>query len=188
MPSFANIKKLISDGGYAADVPLGYLKQWMEHEREEIDLDPDFQRGHVWTKARQIRYMEFIIRGGQSSRSLYWNHPFYTRRKAAECNLPGKLLLVDGKQRLNACIEFLNNQVSVFGHYLREYDDAWRVLSASGPALRMHINQLQTRADVLQWYLDLNDGGTIHTTEEINRIRELLLSEPTTPPLPLIQE
>ncbi len=39
------------------------------------------------------------------------------------------------------------------------------------------VNDLQTRAEVLQWYLDLNEGGVVHTSEELNRVRAMLAKE-----------
>ncbi len=36
------------------------------------------------------------------------------------------------------------------------------------------VNDLLTREEVLQWYIDLNTGGTDHTDEEINRVKEML--------------
>jgi hypothetical protein len=39
------------------------------------------------------------------------------------------------------------------------------------------VNELKTRREVLQWYLDLNAGGVVHTTKEIERVRELLAKE-----------
>ena len=39
------------------------------------------------------------------------------------------------------------------------------------------INDLATRKEVLQWYLDLNEGGVMHTEEEINKVRIMLNDE-----------
>jgi hypothetical protein len=33
---------------------------------------------------------------------------------------------------------------------------------------------LKTKQEVLQWYIELNEGGTPHTEEEINRVKELI--------------
>jgi len=43
--------------------------------------------------------------------------------------------------------------------------------------MRININDLPTRKDVLQWYLQMNTGGTVHTEEEINRVKMLLEKE-----------
>lgn len=174
MPTFAAIPKFMHGGSYTADVPLGYLEQWLGSQGQPVDTDPDFQRGHVWTIEQRSRYMEFLIRGGTTSRTLYWNHPTYVTASAPGCNLPETLVLVDGKQRLTSALMFLRNEVPVLGHFLREYTDPARVLGISGCRFTMQINNLATRADLLQWYIDLNDGGTVHAASEIARVRGLL--------------
>ena len=35
--------------------------------------------------------------------------------------------------------------------------------------MKININDLPTRKDVLQWYLEMNSAGTPHTKEEINK-------------------
>jgi len=114
MPKFSDIPQFLS-GHYGVDVPLGHLKSWLESQDGELDLHPDFQRGHVWTPKQQSAYMEFLVRGGKSSRILYWNHPAYTGRSTDHCMIPETLVLVDGKQRLTACLLFLDDKVPVFG-------------------------------------------------------------------------
>ena len=34
-----------------------------------IDLDPDFQRPHVWTDAQQEAFIEHVLRGGRNAGS-----------------------------------------------------------------------------------------------------------------------
>lgn len=40
--------------------------------------------------------------------------------------------------------------------------------------MRFHINDLATRAECLQWYLDLNTGGTVHSATELDMVAELM--------------
>lgn len=179
MALFSDIKKLIHGGSYTVDVPLSILNDWIDSRSSDCaaDLDPDFQRGHVWTDEQHSRYVEFLLRGGQSQITLYWNHPFYTGSKTAASDLDDRLVLVDGKQRLTACLKFMRNEIPAFGHYLDDYsdpNDRRGALGMCGARLRMNVNNLQTRRDLLQWYLDLNDGGIAHSKEEIDRVRGLL--------------
>ena len=41
-------------------------------------------------------------------------------------------------------------------------------------SMAIHINDLQSEKDVLQWYLEMNSGGTPHTQEELDRVKLLL--------------
>ncbi len=179
---FSDVPKFTHGGSYAVDVGLSLLEGWLERQSSDflVDLDPDFQRGHVWTEEQHIRYVEFLLRGGQSQLTLYWNHPAYMSDKSAGSDLDEQMVLVDGKQRLTACLKFMRNEIPVFGHYLREYsdpNDLRGALGMSGARLRMNVNNLQTRREMLQWYLDLNDGGVVHTKDEIARVRGLLDEE-----------
>lgn len=36
------------------------------------------------------------------------------------------------------------------------------------------INDLQTEEEVLNWYLEMNSGGTVHTKEELDKVKHLL--------------
>ena len=47
-----------------------------------------------------------------------------------------------------------------------------RYLNAN--TLIIHVNNLKTKKEVLQWYIDMNAGGTPHTTKEIERVKKLI--------------
>lgn len=134
----------------------------------QLDLNPDFQRAHVWTDAQKTAYVEYMLRGGLSGRDLYFNCVGWNKR------YEGPFVIVDGKQRLNAATEFLQGRVRAFGRFLDEYAD--RLLHFE-PAFTFHINDLGTRAEVLTWYLEMNTGGTVHTQAELDKVRAMLAIE-----------
>ena len=43
--------------------------------------------------------------------------------------------------------------------------------------MRLNINGLKSKKDVLKWYLQINDGGIPHTKEEIERVKKLYEKE-----------
>jgi hypothetical protein len=171
---FEDIPQFTCDGNYVVNVSWRYLEEQLNHYKKEfnLQLDPDFQRPHVWTLKKQERYIEFILRGGKSSRDIYFNQPYWMRWKRDD-DLKNPLVLVDGKQRLNAAKLFLNNKIKAFGCYYKEFEDSLH------PTVDFifHVNSLPTRKEVLQWYLDLNSGGVVHTEEELNHVRKLLSKE-----------
>lgn len=143
------------------NVDWSFLEQQLEHwSRYGLDLDPDFQRGHVWTPQQQVAYVEYQLRGGQSGKDIYFNQ--------ARWNTP--IQLVDGKQRLAAVRRFLNDEITAFGLKRSEYEDdvSWE------HGFIFYLNDLKSRQDVLQWYLDMNTGGTQHSDDEIASVRLLL--------------
>lgn len=45
---FKEIPQFTRDGSYAIDCSLPFLKDWVADEQNEgLELNPDFQRGHV---------------------------------------------------------------------------------------------------------------------------------------------
>lgn len=40
--------------------------------------------------------------------------------------------------------------------------------------IKFNINNLQTRKDIIKWYIDYNSAGTYHSKEEIERVKKLL--------------
>lgn len=167
MPRFRDIPQM-STANYSANCPWHGLAEKLGgtwgNINGEIILDPDYQRGHVWTKRQQREYLEYCLRGGISGRDIYWNCPGWMS------DFRGPMELVDGKQRITAVLQFLDNKVKVFGHNYREFTDH---LDFVRHQFLFHVNDLKTQAEVIQWYLDLN-SGTPHTRADIRKAEELL--------------
>ena len=85
-------------------------------------------------------------------------------------NFEGPMYLVDGLQRVTAVMSFLQNKIKAFGKYRREFegcipDHAYFIV---------HINAMCDKNEILEWYLELNEGGVVHTKEELNKVRKLI--------------
>lgn len=164
----SEIKTLKDFGKYHFDLELKSLPRWIEeHQREYgLQLRPDFQRGDRWSLAQQIAFVEFLLKGGKTQPILL-NHPLWTK------GLDAPFVCVDGLQRLTALLKFLEGKLPVFGgHYAADIEDLNNVLRQCH--LRIYINELKTEAEVLEWYLELNSGGTPHTAEELDKVRVML--------------
>ena len=168
---FTEIPKFTRTATYHVDILLEDLQEWSEKkEKLNLQLNPDFQRGHVWVKAQQIEYVEYLLQGGSSGREIYLNHPGGMNAGI------GDFVCVDGLQRITACLAFLNDEIPACGLLCSEFEDDVRMADVS---LSVNINDLQTRKEVLTWYIEMNSGGTIHTELEINKVKSLLSNEST---------
>lgn len=180
MPRFEDIKPFTRSANYRVNVPWSYLEEWIASQNDSplcvVNLDPDFQRAHVWDEKKQIAYVEYRLRGGVSGGDVYWNHPTWQTFNKPKTPFDAELVLVDGKQRLEAVRKFLRDELKAFGFTRKQYTDKLRALG--GADFVMHVNDLRTRAEVLQWYIDLNAGGVAHTDEEISKVKALLDLEP----------
>ena len=169
MARFKNIKQ-ISKAHYRADIPWDgledNLRRWAKYGNNDLEamMNPDFQRGHVWTREQQIGFVEFMLRGGESGQNIYWNCPGWMG------DFRGPMQLVDGLQRITAILAFLHNEIPAFGHLLNEYEEDWFL---RGLYLTFQVGNLPTKAEVPQWYLDLN-SGVAHTDQELTRVRQML--------------
>lgn len=164
---FRDIPKLTDSGSYSVHIPWGDLLWRLEKDKEELglEIDPYFQRPHVWDEKRQIAYIEYCLQGGKSGLDVYFNC------KGWMGDFDGPYQLVDGKQRLHDVTRFMQNEVPAFGTFYKDFED--RLLN-TGCYFNFHINDLDTQQKVLTWYIEMNQGHVAHTKDELNRIRKLL--------------
>lgn len=171
---FREIKMLMRDGDYEVDVDLSMLEDTIKgyEKTYSLELNPDFQRGHVWNESQQISYVEFFLRGGKTGRKIYFNCPSWIVGNADYEELP--MQCVDGLQRITALRRFVNNEIPAFGCLFKDFEDSPR---RSQSVFQININSLGTRLEVLEWYLQMNEGGIAHSKEEIDRVKSLIEDE-----------
>jgi hypothetical protein len=128
----------------------GYIRKY------DLTLDPEYQRGYVWTVEQQSKFLEYLFQGGVSGREIYFNCPgFMGDSKQME--------VVDGKQRLKAVIDFLDDKVRVFGALFSEFEDEIPYYIE----LYFNVHKLRTQLEVVDWYLSMNRGGSVHTEDDL---------------------
>ena len=146
---------LANKANYHINVGLRYFNQTIQEyiDDQGLILNPDFQRGYIWTEEQQIAYIEYILRGGSSGKDLYFNKPSWHTKAQTKYD---DFVCVDGLQRITL---------------LNEFEDQPKFID---PRMHIHINDLQLESDVLRWYIEMNSGGTPHTKEEIVRVKKML--------------
>ena len=168
---FEDIPKFTRDGSWQADFDFKYLLEFIDEHIKNygLQLNPKFQRGHVWTEEQQIKWLEFFLRGGRTSRIIYLNKPDWQGR--VPDGAYNDFVCVDGLQRLTAIRRFMNGEIPVFGSYINEFEDKMSLISDS---IKVNINNLKSEKEVLQWYVDMNAGGTPHTSDEIQKVKDMI--------------
>ena len=169
---FNEIPQFTRNGNWECDFDLVQLVNFIENEINEmgLDMNPDFQRGHVWTEQQQIAFIEFFLKGGKTGRVIYLNKPDWNLSVPKDDY--NDYVCVDGLQRYTAIKRFINNEIKVFGSYFKEYEDSLRI----NKTMRVNVNDLKSKKEVLQWYIEFNAGGTPHSKEEIDRVKTILNS------------
>lgn len=136
-------------------------------QKYNLQLNPDFQREHIWTQEQQEKYIEFILRGGKSGRDFYFN---WNKRN-------NEYICVDGLQRTMAFTRFVNGEIKVFDQFYNEFEFTKRESGWSPlPEFRVdvYISYLEDRKEILEWYIDMNSGGTPHTKNEIEKVKQMI--------------
>lgn len=168
--NFQDIPRFTRNPSYRPTVDWKFLpfqlERWMgERGGCKLDMNPEFQRAHVWTEAQQRAYVEYALKGGSSGREIYFNCVGWQN------SFKGPFVLVDGKQRLEAVLKFLRNELAVFdGNYFKDFTGHLPTTAA----FNFNVNDLPTMKEVLTWYLEMNTGGTPHTKEEIDKVKTML--------------
>lgn len=165
---------------YKVNVRLTGLERFLKEQDADLrqlggcmDLEPDFQRGHVWSQEQQRRYVEALLRGSTSG-ALLFNCPYWTSAGGNEDgDIPAYTMqCVDGLQRLTAVREYLAGRLTVFDG-LDAKAFAGSPFDSGRYTVEVCVYEFKTRASLLQFYLDLNSGGTVHSGEELERVRAL---------------
>lgn len=171
---FRDIPQFIDEGNYRVDVNFEHLDSWLQEFEEEqgLQLNPDFQRGHVWTEEQQVKFVEFILQGGKTGRDIYLNNPdWHNPNRETDYH---DFVCVDGLQRITAIRRFLRDEIKVFGHFYSEFEGRTDIIRHN---MVLHVNSLNTKKDVLTWYVQMNNGGTPHSEEEIKRVQKMIEGE-----------
>ena len=167
--NYKDIKQFTGYGYYKINVEWYGIKDQIEYYMfNGLDIDPDFQRGHVWSVDQQVEFVEHVLMGGPGGRDLFFNCPGFSNGDRDD------FVLVDGKQRITAMIDFLYGKIAAFGHMICDFEGR---KDFSRYWFNIHINELPTKADVLRWYIEMNSGGVVHSKEEIERVQKMLEEE-----------
>lgn len=146
------------------------IKDFEEDKHYNLQMNPAFQRGHIWTEEQQIAYIEYLLKGGKSGRAFYFNKPSWNNNSNI-INGYDEFVCVDGLQRTTAIQRFINNELPIFGTLYKDYEDHMREMSQT---IDVYINDLKSEKEVLEWYIQMNDGGTPHSKEEIERVKKMI--------------
>lgn len=142
-----------------------------------VEMCPDFQRGHVWTREQEVSFVENVLKRvvGRTALTVVFNCPMWQRFETSEeCDLENKIVCLDGLQRLTALINFNNKIVKPFGLTIDELKGTKLQVDNVASRVSVQMFDFQTRRELLQYYLDFNSGGTPHSMSEIMRVREML--------------
>lgn len=171
------VKKLgtcISKAHYDLKYIKDTLADW-ETRYDVVELNPDFQRGHVWTEDQQINFIESLLRNsvGESALTIHFNNPYYKGHKPKNIDLPKGFQCIDGLQRLTAILKYLDGKLYPFGQDINFFNSQYEY-SSSYLHIYIAIYAYEKKKDLLEHYLAINNSGTVHSAEELNRVKGMI--------------
>lgn len=133
-------------------------------DKQEILMDPDFQRGFVWGTKQKKELIESILMGIKLP-SFYF----------AERNKDGKKIVVDGKQRLSTLFDFMNDKFPLSNlNIIKDAKGKFSDLEGSQQSkiedyqLEINVIKASTPERVMLDIFDrINRGGTTLNNQEM---------------------
>lgn len=146
-----------------------YLKQVAE---QEINFNPEYQRGLVWTISQKQEYIKALLLGNcKLSATFIYNEDIKQKKDIYE--------LLDGKQRLSTVLSFIKNEFNVNGFYYKDLSkvDIYRFLRTpyDYTLIRYYNNNKKYNIPIeqkIELFLQINDYGTKIPDQELNKIKE----------------
>ena len=143
-------------------------------EAYNCDCDADFQRGYVWTELQQRKFIGHLLEGGDVAPILVNTGPGGDWETA---------ILVDGKQRVTAALRWAAGEISALLYdgrtvWLKHLNEREHRRLTTVVGLEFGLVRW-TREEMLENYIRLNRGGTVHTDDEIKKVQRLLKRERT---------
>lgn len=163
---------------WQADYPLSHLDDGLARLAKDygpVNMEPDFQRGHVWTAEQQQKFCEAFVRKFIPIHLLtfQFNCPTWNTDYGAT-DLPREIQCIDGLQRLTALRKLMAGELKPFGVPVETFNGTSLQVTRIHRHVKIQMHAFRMKADLLQYYLDLNEGATPHTPQEIARVKAML--------------
>lgn len=176
---FSLIVDDIPNSNYAVDFQMHRLQPQFENYAKDygsFEYNPDFQRGHVWSLQKQIDFIEAIAKNtlAKSLLTITLNCPEFDDRYKGGGDISG-FCIVDGLQRVTAIQDFVDGKFKVFNNQFGYDDFDCSSYSFKRVNIRVQVFSFKTKKDLLKYYIAINSGGVVHSDEEIDRVKKMLI-------------
>ena len=134
-----------------------------------VDMEPEYQRGYEWETSDKLALIDSIFNNRDIGKFVFvernWEHE--ERGKMYE--------ILDGKQRLNAIVEFYEDRLLYKDRYFSDltfedyvhFDRLFLISLAT-------VTDVTDRSEIVRLFLHLNRGGRIMSPEHLARIEATL--------------
>lgn len=130
-----------------------------------IDMTPSYQRDFVWTNKDKESLIKSIFNNIEIGKFALIELPYEDNRAAFE--------ILDGKQRLNALIEFNEDRFSYNGVFFSQLSRRDKYHFRDYP-ISLGMGKDMSLAQKLNYFLKLNVGGVPQSPEHLAKVEQML--------------
>ena len=169
MPIIRKIQASVPDCTYHVNFGLGAVTNFID--QYDVDLNPVYQRDYVWSEEQKILFVGAAIENPNAVPAFWLNWVSKDfRRSHSE--------IVDGKQRLSAIISWMGGKIPAVcpcGEtvWYKDLDEVDLRNIDSGTSLDFNFVELNPK-EVMKFYIRLNSGGTVHSKDDIEKVRKMI--------------
>lgn len=163
-----NDEPLIFKEGYRLNfmnTGLSYLIS--VYMRNDIDMEPSYQRDYVWTQKDKEELITSIFSGIEIGR-------FVVKRREWDEREPKGYEIVDGKQRMNAIMEFFMGKFKWNGKYYHELHGLDRYRFKDYGIAVCELRESVTKEELLEIFIRINTFGKTMPKEQIEKVQKML--------------
>lgn len=131
-----------------------------------IDMDPEYQRGYVWTEADKQYLLESVFVNADIGKFVLAN------RTEWKPGLP-MYEIVDGKQRLITLVDFFEGRLPYQGYFFEDLGSKDRNAFLNHLISYAEIKGA-SHEDILRYFLFLNRGGKQMDVKHLEKVEKML--------------
>ncbi len=142
------------------------MKQYKEFGG--IDLNPEYQRDHVWDLENKIKLIDSIFNNVDIGKFLLISRTFENGKQSGNF-----YEVVDGKQRITALLEFYENRFQYNGYYYKDLcnEDQRHFTNYTVGVMMLDEKQINEEL-ILKYFLMVNIGGIPQDEGHIKKVEE----------------
>jgi len=141
-----------------------------------IDVNPEYQRGSVWTEEQKILLIDSIYRNINIGSLVLVEKQWFDDKH----NITSEMYeILDGKQRLSAIIDYVSSKFPYKGKYYYELSEGTRNTFENQSILLGILvldkkDNIYNRKKVIEQFIRLNECGTTMEKSIIDKAKEMI--------------
>ena len=144
------------------------LYMYQKYAEGRMNMSPSYQRGLVWTEKQKQEYLTALFKSRAEITPVFVQERFDGKEHYE---------VLDGKQRLNAIFEFIEDKIELEGTKFSELsaEDTMKLLNYDIRYTRILSYEGKIPEDFkLEYFLEINEKGTKMSENQIEKVKNML--------------